>query len=185
MWEEPGQSCRIHTYTVYTPIGEKGRCHTRGDLQDHRKQERVQVRDPLWIWNPWGRTHEVQNRSNQWLHKMGLGPTKIKKKKTMIMVNVTIWQRHSKSLILYPHYWKIHSNWLIPHSGVIFGSIKGREIYSSSPWVNIFLLWIGFSYTIFRVTSYISFNSVQNGISNKSEVKDPSPNTCQISSVSY
>ena len=29
------------------------------------KQERVQVRDPLWIWNPWGRTHEVQNRSNQ------------------------------------------------------------------------------------------------------------------------
>ena len=42
-----------------------------------RKQERVQARDPLQIWNPWGRTHEVQNRSNQWLHKLGLGPTKI------------------------------------------------------------------------------------------------------------
>ena len=40
------------------------------------KQERVQVRYPLWIWNPWGRTHEVQNRSNQWLHKMDLGPNK-------------------------------------------------------------------------------------------------------------
>ena len=46
------------------------------------KQERVQARYPLWIWNPWGRTHEVQNRSNQWLHKMDLGPDKkIKKKK--------------------------------------------------------------------------------------------------------
>ena len=46
-----------------------------------RKQERVQVRDPLRLWNPWGRTHEVKNRSNQWLHKLGLGPTKILKKK--------------------------------------------------------------------------------------------------------
>ena len=45
------------------------------------KQERVQARDPLWIWIPWGRTHKVQNRSNQWLHKLGLVPTKIKKKK--------------------------------------------------------------------------------------------------------
>ena len=46
------------------------------------KQERVQARYPLWIWNPWGRTHKVQNRSNQWLHKMDLGPDKkIKKKK--------------------------------------------------------------------------------------------------------
>ena len=47
------------------------------------KQERVQARYPLWIWNPWGRKHEVQNRSNQWLHKMDLGPKKkfIKKNK--------------------------------------------------------------------------------------------------------
>ena len=43
------------------------------------KQERVQVRDSLQIWNPWGRTHEVQNRSNQWLHKLGLGPPKNRK----------------------------------------------------------------------------------------------------------
>ena len=49
------------------------------------KQERVQARYPLWIWNPWGRTHEVQNRSNQWLYKMDLGPDKkLKKKKTLL-----------------------------------------------------------------------------------------------------
>ena len=40
-------SCHIHAYTVYTPIGGKGRCRTRRDLQDHRKQERVQVRSTL------------------------------------------------------------------------------------------------------------------------------------------
>ena len=45
------------------------------------KQERVQARDPLRIWALCGRTHKVQNRSNQWLYKLGLGPTKIFKKK--------------------------------------------------------------------------------------------------------
>ena len=40
------------------------------DLRDHRTRARQsRARDPLWIWNPWGRTNEVQNRSNQWLHK--------------------------------------------------------------------------------------------------------------------
>ena len=32
--------CHIHSYTVYTPIGGKGRCHTRCDLQDHSTQAR-------------------------------------------------------------------------------------------------------------------------------------------------
>ena len=32
--------CRIHTYTVYTPIGGKGRCHTSCDLQDRSMQTR-------------------------------------------------------------------------------------------------------------------------------------------------
>ena len=51
------------------------------------KQERVQVRYPLWIWNPSGRTHEVQNRSNQWLHKWTLVQRKkLKKKKKKIQV---------------------------------------------------------------------------------------------------
>ena len=40
MWEEPGQPCRIHAYTVYTPIGGKGRCRTSCNLQDHSTQAR-------------------------------------------------------------------------------------------------------------------------------------------------
>ena len=32
--------CRIHAYTVYTPIGGKGRCGTRRDLQDDSMQAR-------------------------------------------------------------------------------------------------------------------------------------------------
>ena len=32
--------CHIHAYTVYTPIGGKGRCRTRRDLQDHSMQAR-------------------------------------------------------------------------------------------------------------------------------------------------
>ena len=32
--------CHIHAYTVYTPIGGKGRCRTRCDLQDHSMQAR-------------------------------------------------------------------------------------------------------------------------------------------------
>ena len=45
--ERDGLPCRIQAYTVYTPIGGKGRCCTRCDLQDHRKRERVQVRSTL------------------------------------------------------------------------------------------------------------------------------------------
>ena len=50
------------------------------------KQERVQARYPLWIWNPWGRTHEVQNRSNQWLQQNGPWSRQknLKKKQTKI-----------------------------------------------------------------------------------------------------
>ena len=32
--------CHIHAYTVYTPIGGKGRCRTSCDLQDHSMQAR-------------------------------------------------------------------------------------------------------------------------------------------------
>ena len=63
--------------TITRSCNMSGRCRTRPDLRDHRTQaERTQVRDPLWIWNQWRRTHEAQNRSNRWLHKMGLGPNK-------------------------------------------------------------------------------------------------------------
>ena len=36
-----------------------------------------QMREPLSLWNPWGGSHEVQNRDNQWPHKMDLGLTKV------------------------------------------------------------------------------------------------------------
>ena len=62
------------------------------------KQERVQARYPLWIWNPWGRTHEVQNRSNQWLHKMDLGPDKNLKKKKKKSVSAIMGS--SKSFVV-------------------------------------------------------------------------------------
>ena len=32
--------CHIHAYTMYTPIGGKGRCRTRCDLQDHSMRAR-------------------------------------------------------------------------------------------------------------------------------------------------
>ena len=38
--ERKGPPCRIHAYTVYVPIGGKGRCRTRRDLQDHCTQAR-------------------------------------------------------------------------------------------------------------------------------------------------
>ena len=42
--ELDGLPCRIHAYTVYTPIGGKGRCLTRRDLWDHRTQARKECR---------------------------------------------------------------------------------------------------------------------------------------------
>ena len=38
--ERDGLPCRIHAYTVYTPIGGKGRYRTRRDLRDQRTQAR-------------------------------------------------------------------------------------------------------------------------------------------------
>ena len=40
-------------------------------------QASMQAREPSWLWNPWGGSHEVQNRGNHWRHKMDHGPTKI------------------------------------------------------------------------------------------------------------
>ena len=77
-------------------------CNTRGEADDHTdneecehaRQERMQARYPLWIWNSWGRTHKVQNRSNQWLHKINLGPNKKILKKRMWTRNPPwLWNR--------------------------------------------------------------------------------------------
>ena len=75
-------------YTVYTPIGGKGRCSTRYYPQVHCTQaskcagERTMVHPGFET--PWGGSHEVQNRGNQWAHKMDLGPTKILKKRSKV-----------------------------------------------------------------------------------------------------
>ena len=45
------------------------------------KQVSMQARETPWLWNPWGGSHKVQNRGNQWPHKMELGPTKNKKER--------------------------------------------------------------------------------------------------------
>ena len=45
------------------------------------KQESVQVGEPPWFQNLWRGQHEVQNRGNQWPHKIDLGPTKYLKTK--------------------------------------------------------------------------------------------------------
>ena len=63
------------------------------------KQERVQARYPLWLWNPWGRTHEVQNRSNQWLHKMDLGPDKNLKKNNKKTLSSFIHWKCDKNIV--------------------------------------------------------------------------------------
>ena len=78
-WMSGRRACCIHVYTVYTPIVEKAGVAPDVTLGFTAcKQVSVQVREPPWLWNPWGGSHEVQN---QWLHKMDLGPTKIFKKK--------------------------------------------------------------------------------------------------------
>ena len=83
--ERDGPSCRIHAYTVYTPIGGKGRCCTRRDLRDHHTQARKSAGErstpDLKPVRKDTQSPKQENRSNQWLHKLGLGPTKFKKKR--------------------------------------------------------------------------------------------------------
>ena len=72
-----GRACCIHAYKVYTSIGGKAGVAPDMTLRFTAcKQVSVQAREPPWHWNPWGGSHEVQNRGNQQPHKMDLGPTK-------------------------------------------------------------------------------------------------------------
>ena len=40
------------------------RCHTRDESEESiaRRRESTQAKDPLWLWNPWLASPEVQNR---------------------------------------------------------------------------------------------------------------------------
>ena len=94
--------CRIHAYTVYTPIGGKGRCRTSCDLQDHSTQARKSAGKISTLnLKPISRTHEVQNRSNQWLHKMDLGPDKKFKKKKQNKLQINANQRKGHYSLCY------------------------------------------------------------------------------------
>ena len=84
MWEEPpGQPCRIHAYTVYTTIGGKGRCRTRGESEEsvvHRRGS-MQVRESTLALKPRADVTRSPKQGYQWPHKKDLCPTKILKKK--------------------------------------------------------------------------------------------------------
>ena len=68
------QAYCVHTCTVYTLLVDKAAVAPDVTLRfTVCKQVRVQVREPPW---PWGGSYKVQNRSNQWPHKMNLDLTK-------------------------------------------------------------------------------------------------------------
>ena len=107
------------------------------------KQERVQARYPLWIWNPWGRTHKVQNRSNQWLHEMDLGPEKNLKKKTKKKYNSLNDQAYPflhasacTSVYLYVQPFSFPFSFLLNHSKILWLQTK-QLLVSSSTWPSV------------------------------------------------
>ena len=78
MWEEPGQPCHIHAYTVYTSIGGKGRCRTRGESEEsvvHRWGS-MQVRESTLALKPRADVARSPKRGYQWPHKKDLCPAK-------------------------------------------------------------------------------------------------------------
>ena len=127
MWGKMAQlPCHIYTLIQCTPLlVEKAgvALYETIGITTH-KQERVKARDPLRIWNLWARTHEVQNRSNQWLHKLGLGPTKILKK-------------------------KIHSSHVIPEKFVRIFWLPAKSINIHFLYLSCPLLFLDWKYWLF------------------------------------
>ena len=87
MWEEPGQPCRIHTYTVYTSIGGKGKCHTRGESEESVvcRWGSMQVRESTLVLKPRADVTRSSKQGYQWPHKKDLCPTKFFKKIAFIL----------------------------------------------------------------------------------------------------
>ena len=56
------------------------------------KQEIVQVRDPLWIWNPWGRTHKVQKQEQSVAPQNGPWSNKFFLKKVGNVGILVLWR---------------------------------------------------------------------------------------------
>ena len=91
MWEEPGQPCRIHAYTVYTSIGGKGRCHT--------KEGSTQAKESTLALKPRANVTRSPKQGYQGPHKKDLCPSKFKKK--ILSKNQTEWSIVNRWLTLY------------------------------------------------------------------------------------
>ena len=79
MWEEPGQPCHIHDYTVYTHIGGKGRCRTRGESEEsvvHRRGS-TQARESTLALKLRADVTRSPKQGYQWPHEKDMCPTKI------------------------------------------------------------------------------------------------------------
>ena len=84
--------CRIHAYTVYTPIGGKGRCCTRHDLQDHSMQARKSAGKISTLdLKPMRKDTRSAKQEQSVHHKMDLGPDKKFKNKKLELNRVLIW----------------------------------------------------------------------------------------------
>ena len=91
MWEEPGQPCHIHAYTVYTSFGGKGRWHTRDESEEsvvHRWGS-TQVRESTLALKPRADITRSPKQGYQWPHKKDLCATKILKKKSSKVTRLT------------------------------------------------------------------------------------------------
>ena len=79
---EPGQPCPIHAYTVYTTIGGKGRCHTRGVSEESVVCRRgsTQVRESTMALKTMADVTGSPKQIYQWPHKKDLSPAKNFKK---------------------------------------------------------------------------------------------------------
>ena len=78
-----------HSYTVYTLLVEKADVAPNMTLMfTVYKQVWVLAREPP----SWGGSHKVQNRGNQWPHKMDLGPAKENIKKALNSERHSIFQ---------------------------------------------------------------------------------------------
>ena len=131
--------CRIHAYTVYTPIGGKG---TRHDLQDHSMQARKSASKISTLdLKP---MRKDTRSPKQELHKMDLGPDKkIKKKKKKNLQKHLKLQHHSHRQNIWTHMitklsFGVHLMIAVPKiiqsESIVLGR-SGGNILSSTVWM--------------------------------------------------
>ena len=100
--ERNGPPCRLHAYTVFTPIGGKGRCRTRRDLRDHRTQTRKSAGErstpdlkPVRKGTQSPKQEQsVAPQTGPWSNK-NLKKKKKKKKKKKEMTQISAMKKHA------------------------------------------------------------------------------------------